>query len=201
MIDGIEHVDSFVFNPHKWLFTNFDCSAYFVRDPDALIRTFAIQPEYLKTAQDQAVINYRDWGIQLGRRFRALKLWFVIRSFGVDGLRDRIGAHIEMARGLVAEIGRTDDFEIVAPGNLALFCFRYHPPGVDDRETLDALNAALLTQLNDSGELYLSHTQVQGAFAIRFSIGQTETRTEHLARAWRRIQETARALEAMASTA
>jgi aromatic-L-amino-acid decarboxylase len=192
MIDGIEHVDSFVFNPHKWLFTNFDCSAYFVRDPEALIRTFAIDPEYLKTAQDRHAINFRDWSIQLGRRFRALKLWFVIRDFGVEGLRQRISAHIDMARDVAEEIERTEDFELVAPRSLALFCFRYHPPGLDDPAALDDLNARLLERLNDSGALYLSHTLVDGAYALRFSIGQTGTGPEHVARAWERIQDTAR---------
>ena len=113
MIDGIDHADSFVFNPHKWLFTNFDCSAYFVREPEILLRTLSILPEYLKTREGDAVRNYRDWGVPLGRRFRALKLWFVIRSYGVSGLRERIRNHIEMAQRLAREIEASKDFEAV----------------------------------------------------------------------------------------
>ena len=120
LIDGIEDVDSFVFNPHKWLFTNFDCSAYFVRDADALTRTFAILPEYLKSREDADVTNYRDWGIPLGRRFRALKLWFVIRAYGLDGLRRRIAAHIDWAHTLARQIDEADGFELLVPPTLAL---------------------------------------------------------------------------------
>ncbi len=196
MIDGVELADSFVFNPHKWLLTNFDCSAYFVRDSAALVRTFEIMPEYLKTAQGDEVINYRDWGIQLGRRFRALKLWFVIRAYGTQGLRERIAAHIAMARELGTRVERAPDFEILAPARLALLCFRYRPPGLDDRATLDRLNETLLARLNDSGALYLTQTRIFGAFALRFSVGQTTTRRDHVMGAWHRIQEEARALEA-----
>ncbi len=194
MIDGVEHADSFVLNPHKWLFTNFDCSVYYVRDAEALTRSFAIAPEYLKTAEDARVINYRDWGIALGRRFRALKLWFVIRSYGTRGLRTRIAAHIAMAQDLARAVGEADDFELVAPPSLALFCFRYRPKGIDDAATLDDLNVRLVAALNDSGALYLTHTRVNGAYAIRFSVGQTTTEQRHLDAAWARIQETARAM-------
>ena len=146
MIEGIEHADSFVFNPHKWLFTNFDCSAYFVRDPGALVRTFEILPEYLKTAETGRVIDYRDWGIPLGRRFRALKLWFVLRAYGVEGLRARLKAHIDMAHAVAAEINAAPDFEIVAPPVLSLLCLRYRPAGIDDASALDALNRRLLNR-------------------------------------------------------
>ncbi len=196
MIDGIEHVDSFVFNPHKWLFTNFDCSAYFVRDPAALVRTFEIEPEYLKSGEGAEVIDYCNWGVPLGRRFRALKLWFVIRAYGTQGLRERIGAHIAVAQEAAAEIAAAPDFELLAPARLALFCFRYRPPGLDDEARLERLNEALLARLNDSGALYLTQARVRGSFAIRFSVGQTATRREHVLRAWQRIKETARALDA-----
>ena len=195
MIDGVEHADSFVFNPHKWLFTNFDCSAYFVRDAGALVRTFEILPEYLKTAVGETVINYRDWGIPLGRRFRALKLWFVIRSYGIEGLRARIRAHIALAQAMAREVEAEADFELLAPARLALFCFRYRPRGgIDDTEVLDALNETLLARLNESGALYLTHTRIGGAYALRFCVGQTNTRQRHVTAAWRLIQETARAL-------
>ena len=194
MIDGIEHADSFVFNPHKWLFTNFDCSAYFVRDPAALVRTFAIAPEYLKTDEDDEVINYRDWGVALGRRFRSLKLWFVIRNFGVEGLAARIRDHIAIARDIAAEIDASPDFEILAPARLALFCFRYRPAGVAPGAALDALNARLLAALNASGRLYLTHARIDGAYAIRLCVGQTSTERRHVEAAWTRIRETARAL-------
>jgi len=193
MIDGIENVDSFVFNPHKWLFTNFDCSAMYVRDPTAVLQTFALTPEYLRTRYDAQVTNYRDWGIQLGRRFRALKLWFVIRAFGVRGLQDRIRHHIEMARELAAKIGEAPDFELVVPPTLSLLCFRYRPAGVDPTE-VDGLNERLLHRLNDSGRLYLNHTRWRGDFVIRFVVGQTYTEREHVDAAWMDIQRVARDL-------
>ena len=193
MIDGVEAADSFLFNPHKWLLTNFDCTAYFVRDPEALIRTFAILPEYLKSTQD-SVINYRDWGIPLGRRFRALKLWFVLRAYGVDGLRAHISAHIDMARGLGQEIARADDFELLVPPRLALLVFRYRPSGLSEA-ALDALNDTLLARLNESGRAYFTRVCADGRFAIRVSIGQTWTKPHHVAAAWALIQETARGLD------
>ena len=194
MLDGIEFADSFVFNPHKWLFTNFDCSAYFVRDAKALVRTFEIMPEYLKTGVGDHAINYRDWGITLGRRFRALKLWFVIRSFGVEGLRARLRAHIALARAIAGEIDAAADFELLAPSRLGLFCFRYRPPGRHADAALDDLNQALVERLNANGALYLTHTRIGGAYAIRFCVGQTATERRHVDDAWRCIQETARSL-------
>ncbi len=195
LIDGIEYVDSFVFNPHKWLFTNFDCSAYFVRDPEALVRTFSIERSYLKTAQDDEVVNYRDWGIPLGRRFRALKLWFVIRRYGVEGLRARIRAHIALAEELERWISAADGFELMAPRRLALVCFRYHPAGTDDPAGLDRLNGALIEALNATGEVYFTQATVRGALIIRVSIGQTYTERRHVVRAWELIRERAAALD------
>ena len=127
LFDGVEHADSFVFNPHKWLLVNFDCSAYFVRDRETLLRTFQVTPEYLRTAADPEVVNFRDWGIQLGRRFRALKLWFVIRSYGVEGLRGLIRKHVELARDLAGRIEAEPGFELMAPVPFGLVCFRYRP--------------------------------------------------------------------------
>jgi aromatic-L-amino-acid decarboxylase len=193
MIDGVELVDSFVFNPHKWMFTNFDCSAFYVRDPQEFVRVFDILPEYLKTREGEAVTNYRDWGIQLGRRFRALKLWFVIRNYGVDGLQDLIRSHIEMAQRLADDIAAAADFELLRRPKLSLLCFRYRPDGTDEA-TLDELNERLLYAVNDSGKLYVTHTRMNGKYAIRFVIGQTGTESRHVDAAWRTIQETARGL-------
>jgi aromatic-L-amino-acid decarboxylase len=196
MIDGIEYADSFLFNPHKWLFTNFDCTAHFVRDTAALVRTLAIDPEYLRTAADDEVINYRDRGIQLGRRFRALKLWFVIRAYGVDGLRERIAGHIAMARNLAEKVKAETDFEVMAPARLALFCFRHLPEGLDDAEAIDGHNQRLVEALNATGALYLTHTRIGGAYAIRFCVGQLWTEQRHVDAAWKTIRETARSLPA-----
>ncbi len=182
--EGLEYADTFVFNPHKWMLTNFDCSAYFVRDEEALIRTFEILPEYLKTPEGRRVKNYRDWGIALGRRFRALKLWFVIRSYGVEGIREILRRHIEIARCLEEEIRGREDFEILAPRVLNLLCFRYHPPGEDDPERLNALNERLLQAVNETGKAFLSHTKLRGAYTIRMVTGQTQTTLEDALAAW-----------------
>jgi aromatic-L-amino-acid/L-tryptophan decarboxylase len=192
MIDGIEHVNSLVFNPHKWLFTNFDCSAFFVRDVGALVRTFEILPEYLKTSESERVNNYRDWGIQLGRRFRALKLWFVIRTYGVEGLQARLREQIAMAQELTQKIEQSPDFELMAPTSLSLVCFRYHPAGVDDDVRLDAVNTSLMEKLNASGTLYLSHTRLAGRFTLRMAIAQTNVQQRHVDAAWEKIQQMAR---------
>jgi aromatic-L-amino-acid decarboxylase len=194
MIDGIERADSFVFNPHKWMFTNFDCSAYFVRDVEALVRTFEILPEYLKTPEGNRVNNYRDWGIQLGRRFRALKLWFVIRSFGVLGLQEKIRTHIRLAQDLATAIKGLQDFELLAPVPLNTVCFRYRPHHIHDTERLNRINAALLESLNKTGRLYLTHTKLNEIFTLRMVIGQTAVRQDHVDRAWQLIESTARAL-------
>ncbi|PYM04148.1 MAG: aspartate aminotransferase family protein [Candidatus Rokuibacteriota bacterium] len=196
LLDGIELVDSFVFNPHKWMFTNFDCSAHFVRDPDALVRTLEILPAFLRTRERGHVIDYRDWSVPLGRRFRALKLWFVIRSYGVGEIRRMIAAHIDLAREAAGWIEAAEDFELMAPRSLALINFRYHPKDVGDPAALDRLNERLLEALNDSGQLYVTQNRVRGAYAIRLSIGQTRTERRHVAAAWQKIQETAGALRA-----
>jgi aromatic-L-amino-acid/L-tryptophan decarboxylase len=194
MIDGIEQVDSFVFNPHKWLFTNFDCSAFYVRDPDTLLRTLELTPDYLRTRVDDQVTNYRDWGIQLGRRFRGLKLWFVLRTFGVRGLQERVRYHIEMAQELATKIEDAPDFELVMAPTLSLLCFRYRPDGLSGGE-LDVLNERLLHRLNDSGRLYVTHTRWQDNYVIRFVVGQTNTEREHVDAAWTEIQRVARGLD------
>ena len=194
MIDGIEYADSLVFNPHKWLLTNFDCSAHFVRDPDALIRTLSIMPEFLKSREGNAVIDYRDWSVPLGRRFRALKLWFVIRSYGVEGLRALIRKHVALAGEFAGWVEASAEFEITAPPSLSLVNFRYHPPAVDDVAELDRLNETLLTRINDDGRIYLTQNRVDGAYVIRFSVGQTTTEHRHVKGAWTVIREIAGSL-------
>jgi aromatic-L-amino-acid decarboxylase len=196
MIEGVEDADSFVFNPHKWMFTNFDCSAHFVRAPGDLTRTLSILPEYLKSREGDAVIDYRDWSVPLGRRFRAMKLWFVIRNYGVAGIRERIAHHIALAARACERVSALPDFEIVAPLRLSLFNFRYHPEGIDDEAEFDRLNETLLHKLNDSGALYLTQNKVGGKFCIRFVVGQSTTQARHVSAAWDRIIATARALTA-----
>ncbi|MFO7997769.1 MAG: pyridoxal-dependent decarboxylase [Bacteroidales bacterium] len=187
---GVEHADSFVFNPHKWMLTNFDCSAYFVKDAGRLIRTFEIHPEYLKTAADSQVKNYRDWGIQLGRRFRALKLWFVIRSYGVEGIRAMVRQHVELARTFAGWIGADGQFELMAPVNLSLVCFRFNPGGMGE-EALAAKNKEILEKLNATGKVFLTHTSLKGRYAIRLSVGQRSTERRHVQLVWDLLKECA----------
>jgi aromatic-L-amino-acid/L-tryptophan decarboxylase len=189
---GIEKADTIVFNPHKWMFTNFDCSAYFVKDKEPLIRSLEILPEYLKTREGDSVNNYRDWGVQLGRRFRALKLWFVIRSFGVNGLKEKVSRHLQWAEELATEIEASDDFELSAPVPFSVVCFRYKPENILDTDTLNRLNQRLMETLNDTGKLYLTHTKLNGKFTLRLVIGQTYQEKRHIDRAWESIKATAR---------
>jgi aromatic-L-amino-acid/L-tryptophan decarboxylase len=191
MTDGIEDADSMVFNPHKWMFTNFDCSAYFVKDKELLIRTFEILPEYLKTGTRGKVNDYRDWGVPLGRRFRALKLWFVIRSFGVEGLKSAIRNHIEYARWLEEQVVNTPEFERMAARNFSVVCFRFHPAGMDDPGTIDRVNEILLNAINSSGKAYLTHTKLNGQFTIRMSISQTSVEKRHVEKTWELIRQLA----------
>ncbi|HET8650151.1 MAG TPA: pyridoxal-dependent decarboxylase, partial [Gemmatimonadales bacterium] len=196
ILDGVELADSFVVNPHKWLLVNFDCSAYFVRDVDALLHTFQASPEYLRTARDAEVVNFRDWGIQLGRRFRALKLWFVIRSYGVDGLRAMVRRHIELAAEFRRWVDASPEFEAMAPTPLALVCFRWHPVGVDDGAALDELNRRVLAAINATGSVFLTHTLLGGRYVLRLAVGQWQTTEADVSRAWRVIQQAAAELAA-----
>ncbi|MEZ5199671.1 MAG: aminotransferase class I/II-fold pyridoxal phosphate-dependent enzyme, partial [Bacteroidales bacterium] len=191
MLKGIDKVDSFVFNPHKWMFTNFDCSAYFVKDKDALINTFSINPEYLKTKVSGQVNDYRDWGIHLGRRFRALKLWFVIRNYGVNGLKEKISQHIALAKEFEEWVSSSGDFEIVTPRTLNLICFRYKPAGITDDNLLNEMNENLLQTLNSTGKVYLSHTKLKGIYTLRMVIGQTQVARKHIVAAWQLIRDVA----------
>ncbi|TVQ30703.1 MAG: aspartate aminotransferase family protein [Phycisphaeraceae bacterium] len=192
IIDGVEHADSFVFNPHKWLLTNFDCSAFWVADRADLLGALSITPEYLRNAASDAgaVIDYRDWQIPLGRRFRSLKLWFVIRHYGVEGLREFIRHHLGLAE-LFESLVRSDErFEICAPRTTSLVCFRLRAGDEPSRE--------LLRRLNESGAMFLTHTTLPdpGApgvdrYTLRMAIGAVRTQEQHIRAAWRRMQETA----------
>ena len=194
MLDGKEYIDSFVFNPHKWMFTNFDCTAYFVKDAGALIKTFEILPEYLKTRTRGKVNDYRDWGVPMGRRFRALKLWSVIRTYGVEGLRDKVRNHIAIAAKLSEMISKEDDFEILAPVIISVVCFRYNPGGYTE-DQINIFNEKLNHQLNDSGKIYLSHTVLNGRYTLRMVTAQTNVTLGHVKKAWHLIKETARSLK------
>jgi len=188
MIRGKEYIDSFVFNPHKWMFTNFDCSVYFVKDAETLIKTFEILPEYLKTRTRGEVNDYRDWGIPLGRRFRALKLWFVIRYYGLEKLMDMIREHIAIASNLADMIQNEPEFEIMAPHPLNTVCFRYNPGGLSDKE-LNTLNKDLNHKLNDSGKIYLTHTSLEGRYVLRMVTSQTNVTMQHVKDAWELIKK------------
>ena len=193
MLDGKESIDSFVFNPHKWMFTNFDCTAYFVKDAPALIKTFEILPEYLKTRTRGKVNDYRDWGVPLGRRFRALKLWSVIRTYGAEGLREKVRNHINIAAQLAEMISKEVDFEILAPPIICVVCFRFIPAGYTE-DQINSINEKLNHQLNDSGKLYLSHTVLNGKYTLRMVTAQTNVTIGHVEKAWLLIKETARSL-------
>ena len=180
---GVEAADSYNFNPHKWMFTNFDCNCFWVADRRALIQTLSILPEYLRNqaTESGAVIDYRDWHIQLGRRFRSLKLWFVIRHYGVEGLRHHVREHVRLAQQFAGWVEKDDRFELAAPAPLNLVCFR-HKAG-------DGANRRMLERLNSSGELFLTHTRLSGKLTLRMSIGQTHTQARHVKKAWERIQQ------------
>ena len=183
--DGLELADSYTFNPHKWMFTNFDCNCFYVADRKALIDTLSILPEYLRNqaTESGAVFDYRDWHIPLGRRFRSLKLWFVIRHYGVEGLQYHVRRHIEIAQQFAQWVKQDERFEMVAPAPLNLVCFRHR--GSDES------NQLLMDRLNHSGDLYLTHTRLNDRFTLRFCVGQTHTELRHVENAWRRIQEEA----------
>lgn len=195
MSDGMEYVDSFVFNPHKWMFTNFDCSAYFVRDAASLIRTFEILPEYLKTRTRGMVNDYRDWGIPLGRRFRSLKLWAVIRTYGVEKLQGMIREHIRLAKTLAQHIAAEKNFRVMAPVHLNTVCFRFQPEGMSDGE-VDRLNEKINHTLNDSGKIYLTHTTIEGKYVLRMVTAQTNVTEKHVLDAWKMIRECVSAFSA-----
>jgi len=178
-IGGLEFADSIVLNPHKWMFTNFDCSLLFVKDKNHLQKTFSLVPEYLNT-NDQGANDYSNWGIQLGRRFRSLKLWFVIRNFGVKGIQDRIRKHIDLAAFFADEISKHSDFELIVPRTLSLVCFRWKGNKEMPLTMLNSFNAELLEKINSTGRIYLSHTVFRDKYTLRFVCAQTNTEKKHV---------------------
>ena len=189
MQDGLELADSYCFNPHKWMLTNVDCDCFYVADRAALINSLSILPEYLKNkaTESGAVFDYRDWQVPLGRRFRALKLWFVIRHYGVSGLQAHIRHHVEIAREFVQWIEEDPDFELMAPAPLSLVCFR-HTAGND-------FNQQLMERLNATGTLFLTHTKLGDAVTLRLAIGAAGTGRRHIEKAWQLIREVAQDLQ------
>jgi aromatic-L-amino-acid/L-tryptophan decarboxylase len=189
--DGVESADSYCFNPHKWMFTNFDCDCFYVADRNHLIRTLSVLPEYLRNqaTESGAVFDYRDWHVPLGRRFRSLKLWFVIRHYGIEGLQHHIREHVRLAQEFAGWIRGDARFELAAPAPLNLVCFRLRS---GDGTNQDTANQALMDRLNSSGDLYLTHTKLDGKLTLRFCVGQTNTESRHVEQAWKRIQQEAR---------
>jgi aromatic-L-amino-acid decarboxylase len=181
--DGVELADSYCFNPHKWMLTNFDCSVLYIADRKQLIQTLSVLPEYLRNqaTESGAVIDYRDWHIPLGRRFRSLKLWFVIRHYGIEGLQHHVREHVRLAQQFAAWVRDDHRFELAAPVGLNLVCFRLRSG--------DQANQQLMDRLNRSGDLYLTHTKLEGKHTLRFCVGQTNTQERHVVRAWQRIQQ------------
>jgi aromatic-L-amino-acid decarboxylase len=190
---GVDQADSVVFNPHKWMLVNFDCSAYFVRDPVALQRSFGATAEILRTAHDSAVVNYRDWGVQLGRRFRALKLWFVIRSYGVEGLQAMIREHVALGQRLAGWIAAEPGFELVAPATLGLVVFRYTgSPGAEEGDP-DARNQEIQARVNATGRAFITGTRLRGRYVLRVALGHLSTTEADVRAAWDLIRDAAAA--------
>ncbi|HLO66254.1 MAG TPA: pyridoxal-dependent decarboxylase [Holophaga sp.] len=194
MWKGIEEADSLVLNPHKWMGTGFDLSAYFVKDPEHLIRVMSTNPSYLHTAQDGQVKNLRDWGIPLGRRFRALKLWFLLKDQGVEGLQARIRRDLANAQWLKAQVEAAGGWELLAPVHLQTVCVRHVPAGVEDEEALKAHNLALVAQVNKAGRHYLTPAVLKGRQIIRISIGSAATELSHVEGLWNALLDAAAAV-------
>lgn len=192
MIDGIEYADSFVFNPHKWMFTNFDCTAYYVKDVDSLIKTFEILPEYLKTKSRGSVNDYRDWGIPLGRRFRALKLWFVMRGFGLEGIQKTLRHHIALNQYFAQEIQNSSELELMMEPFLNFSCFRFKGENGMSAEEIDTFNEKALDMINSQGKVFISHTKLNGTYVYRMVIGQTYVEEEDVSIVIEILKETKR---------
>ena len=178
-LQGIEFADSYVVNAHKWLFTNFDCSLYYVKDVQHLINTFSSNPEYLKRTVDD-VLNYKDWGIPLGRRFRALKLWFVLRSFGIEGLKNKLREHIRLSNLFYDKIRLNNEWEIMAPFTMNVLCIRFIPSSINTEDALNKINETIVSKINATGKFYLSGTKLNGKYVIRVVIGQTNVEERHV---------------------
>jgi len=194
LFDGWEQADSIIVNPHKWLFTPIDCSVLFCRRPEVLKQAFSLTPEYLRTIEADEVKNYMDYGVALGRRFRALKLWFIFRSLGTEKIINIIREHIAYAQKLAGMIREHPNFELIAPVPFSTLVFRFIPEGNLDGETVNHLNEKLLNDVNKTGEVFLSHTKLRGIFCIRLAIGNIKTTWDDVMMAWEIIQEKARGL-------
>ncbi|MFC1564885.1 pyridoxal phosphate-dependent decarboxylase family protein [candidate division KSB1 bacterium] len=191
LMDGFENVDSYVTNPHKWLFAPIDTSLIFYKDPEKVKSAFSIVPEYLKTTESSETVDYMNYGIQLGRRFRALKLWFIIRYFGREGLINRLRDHLRIARLFQSYVKNHPDFELLAPVPFSVICFRYNPGGnFRNEDELEKINSELMEKVNSTGKLYLSHTKLNGKYTIRFAIGNIKTNEGHVDKAWELICKT-----------
>ncbi|HEY0779961.1 MAG TPA: pyridoxal-dependent decarboxylase [Gemmatirosa sp.] len=196
VLDGVELADSLVVNPHKWLFTPLDCSVLYTRRPDVLTRAFSLIPEYLVTRATTAAggeaarVDLMDYGVQLGRRFRALKLWMVLRAFGAEGLAERIRYHVQLAQTFAGWVRAEPGWAVCAPHPLSLVCFRYAPEGMSD-DACDAANARILAAVNASGEAFLSHTKLRSRYVLRLAVGNIRTEERHVARAWAILRATA----------
>lgn len=192
MFAGLERADSLVVNPHKWLFTPMDCSVLWTRHPDVLRRAFSLTPEYLRTREQDVALSYSDYSFQLGRRFRALKLWFVLRAFGLEGIQTRLRFHCALAERAAAWIAAEPEWELLAPVTMSVVCFRHRPAGVQDEAALEAHNTAILERVNASGRVFLSHTKLNGRYTLRIAIGNLRTEERHVADAWTLLREAAR---------
>ena len=188
-INNIKYADSFLFNPHKWMLTNFDCSLYYVKDEEKLIKTLEIHPEYLKTSSKN-IKNYKDWSIQLGRRFRALKLWFVIRSYGINGIKKYLKNHINLAKYLKDIILNDKNFELTTKQNMNMINFRFNPKKSKNNSEINKLNIRLIDKLNKTGKIYLSHTMINDIYSIRMPIGSTTVGIENIKSSWKLIKKT-----------
>jgi aromatic-L-amino-acid decarboxylase len=200
LFDGWERADSIVVNPHKWMFTPFDASLLLFRRPEAFHEAFSLVPEYIKTPIQEPVRNYSEYGVQMGRRFRALKLWMQIRYFGASGIAARVREHCRMARELHSWIEAEPGWELMAPMPFATVCFRYNPQGKSgttgaaDEERLDALNEAILAEVNRSGRVFLSHTKLNGKFTLRVCVGNPRQTIDHVRGCWELLQQAARSV-------
>jgi aromatic-L-amino-acid/L-tryptophan decarboxylase len=183
VLAGCERADSLVVNPHKWLLTPIDCSLLYTARPDDMRAAFSVVPEYLRTSEED-VVNLMDYGVALGRRFRSLKLWMVLRAYGADGLATIVSGHVQLARRLEAAVRAEPGWELLAPVPFSTVCFRHHPDGLDDEAELRARNEAILDRVNASGRALVSHTDLKGRYALRVAIGNAATTAEHVDRAW-----------------
>jgi aromatic-L-amino-acid decarboxylase len=197
VLHGCERADSFLVNPHKWLFTPIDCTAFYTRRPEALRGAFSLVPEYLQTPVSDAV-NFMDYGVQLGRRFRALKLWMVLRMFGVRGLQEALRKHLQLARQFAEWVDSSEEFQRVAPVPFSTVCFRHRAPGLSPEEA-NRFNERLLEAVNATGQAYLSHTVLRGQYVLRLAVGNLRTELRHVRRCWELLQEHARTLGAQAA--